>query len=231
MSISVNSPTFSPIQRAAGFTLLEVLAAISLFSLMTLGVVNALQETTKLTLRIKSRQASTFTGTLAVEKISRDLSMAYNENLRKSKSLFQGREGSQGPELTFTTLDSPLKGLFVRRASAFAIVRYKLEKNEQGTLDLFRYETLEQNFDKIDTLKGQRIATGVTKMEAEYYDFQNDQWKRDWDSKSPPLAGRFPMAVHLALETTDPSLPALEQKDHLRRFETKVLILNEKEPR
>ena len=194
------------------FTLLEVLAAIGLFAVMTLGVVSTLQETGRLTLKMKARQASVFTGVLAMDRLRRDLQLAYNDRLQRSLSVFKGREGSQGPEITLTTFDTPLKTLFTRRTPGVVLTKYTLEKDDNGTLNLFRAEVPYHEADKIDVQKPQLLATGITKMEAEYYDAQNDQWKRDWDTAMPTTNG-FPRAVRIAVETVDPNLPAIEQKN------------------
>jgi type II secretion system protein J len=213
-----------------GFTLLEVLAAIGLFAVMTLGVVSTLQETNRLTLKMKARQASVFTGVLAMERLRRDFQQAYNDRLQRSLSVFRSRDASQGPEFTFTTFDTPIRTLFARRTPGVVLVKYQLEKDDNGTLRLLRTEVPYNQADKIDTQAPQALATGILKLELEFYDAQNDQWKKDWDTSLPTTNG-FPRAIRLALETVDPDLPETQRKEKTLRFETKILVLNEVDDR
>lgn len=223
------SKTFREI-KARAFTLLEVLAAIGLFAVMTLGVVSTLQETSRLTLKMKTRQASVFTGVTAMDRLRRDLQMAYNDRLQRSSSVFKAREGSNGPELTFTTFDTPIKVLFSRRTPGVVLVKYHLERDDNNTLKLLRAELPYHQSDKIEVQPPQILATGITKIETEFYDAQNDQWKRDWDTALPSTNG-FPKAVRLAIESVDPELRESERRDKTLRFETNIIVLNEVDDR
>lgn len=214
-----------------GFTLLEIIAAIGLFAVMTLGVVSSLQEMNRLTLKLKSRQASVFSGALAMERLERDISMAYNERIRKSQSFFKWKESSAGPELSFSTFDSELRTLVTRRSPGIIAVRYRLEKEDNGAFTLIRSEAPFNNFEKIDLIKGQSIATGIVKLEYSFYDSQNDLWKKDWDTAAPGNPGVFPKAVKITIESVDPEIPSADWRKKSVHYETTVLVLNEIEDR
>lgn len=208
------------------FTLLEVIAAISLFAFMMMGVITTLKNLGSITNKIKDRQGSVLTGVMAIEKLRRDFSMAYSETHRKSMTAFKLREMGQGPEVVFATLDTPVRKLFVRRTPGIIFVKYSLEKDDNGTLKLLRREAPLYDLEKIDTIAPQLIATGILKMEIEGYDAANDQWKKEWDSTQPGTNG-FPKAVHLVIECVDPSTPKEEWKAKTLRLETRTLVLNQ----
>ena len=211
----------------AAFSLLEVLAAIFLFAIMTLGITSTLRETNRLTEKLRVRQTSVGSAQLALERLQRDLSMAYNERIQNSPSYFKGSEVSAGPELSFTALDSPLRPIVDRRSPGVIVVYYRLEKNEDGTLRLLRSEASSLNFEDLKNLPGQLVASGILEMKTEYYDPRNDKWDREWDSKGQTTAGYFPRAVRIELTTIDPAAPKESWKDRSLKFETKVMVLNE----
>lgn len=215
------------LHKTHAFTLLEIVAALTLFSLLALGIVHALQENSSLTKKIKQRQATTLSGQIALERLERDLEQAYDERLQGSLTFFKSRESSQGPELSFSFLESPLHTLFERRTSGISALRYTLEKSDNGTLNLLRTSLPLHEKEKIQQSPAQLLATGVLKWELEFYDPRQDLWQKEWDSRSRNTAGRFPLAIRLALETVDPKVLEKDWKQKSLRFETEIMVLNE----
>jgi len=164
-------------------------------------------------------------------RLERDLALAYNERMQRSQSFFKGKEVSNGYELSFTTFDSPVRTLIARRSPGILAIRYYLEKEDDGSLTLIRSEAPFNNFERLDVMKGQTIASGILRFEMEFYNAQADQWTKEWDSAAATHSGLFPKAVKIIIESVDRDSPQADWKRKSLRFETKVLILNEIEDR
>lgn len=225
MYVLKTSPIF---QTKQGFTLAEILVSIFLLSMITLGVTTTLQQATHLSLRVNTRQASLFSGQIAIEKLRRDLQMTFSEDVQGGETTFLLRESTHGSDLLFSYLESPIKRLFIRRTAGTKNAYYTLEKNDNGTSDLIRREAPigdRQELQRQDDF--QVLAQGVLDFKVEAYDPRNDQWKKEWDDKGRVTGGYFPQAVMVTIETVDPEMPKDKWKDSSVVFQTKILLLNQ----
>ena len=215
----------------AGFTLIEVLASILIFGILTVGIASTMRQTSKLTKKLKSRGESVFSGQVVMDRMQKDLQMAFDERVQKSASFFKSREVSSGPELTFTFLDSEFKIVFEERTAGMKIVRYYLEKSDNGSLNLMRMEAPYYLNDKIEDQRPQLVGMGVLNWKMEYYDGRADIWQREWDTTNASSSNRFPRAVRISLQTVDTRLPQEEWKEKSLTFSTDLIVLNEVELR
>ena len=117
--------------------MVEVLVSIFILSIMTLGIATSLNHTRRLSQKIKVRQTSVLSGQIALDRLSRELQMAFNERLQGDTAVFKSVDKLRGPDLKFSYFDSPLKVLFIRRTPGLKVVRYWLEK-ESGQSALVR---------------------------------------------------------------------------------------------
>jgi type II secretion system protein J len=216
--------------NSKAFTLIEIMASITLFAVITLGIASALRDTTKLTKKLKIREKSTLSVQVAADRLQRDVQHAFNEKLQNAKSLFKSQNVSNGPDFRFSYYDSPIKTLVERRTSGIKVARYTLEKVEgENSLTLFRSEAPLYDAKEIENKPKQIIATGVLKFELEFYDPRNDKWIKEWDDKDRATFGYFPLAVKLYLETVDDRVQENKKDDKSLAFQTSFLIFNEME--
>jgi type II secretion system protein J len=218
-------------KRLHGFTLIEVLAALFLFSLLTLGVSSSVREISKLSSRIKTRQATVVSGITAFDRIQRDLRMAFNERLRNSASWFESDSNTLGPDIRFTTWESPTVLLFTQRTPGLAAVRYWLEKADDGTMNLMRSQVEINRANDLEKQAPEIVGQGILKLEFEFYQGNTGQWLKSWNSKESTTTGLFPRAVRIRLASVDPSIPEIDRKDKTLNLETAVLVINEWEDR
>lgn len=215
-----------------GFTLLEILAALALFAVMTLGISATLQQTARVTENVNQRKESVTSAQLAMDRLSSELRMAYRESTSPSDTLFQAREGSNGTEITFSYLDSPIRSLFVNRTPGLKIVRYFLEQNDEtGTFDLKRIEAPYFERELLDTTEVQALtaAKGILSFDLEFFDLRNDQWIPEWNDGGSQTGGYFPTAVRINLEAVNSEFPSDEWEDRKIVFATSVMVLNQYE--
>ncbi|MBN8555984.1 MAG: hypothetical protein J0L93_11105 [Deltaproteobacteria bacterium] len=207
---------------------MEILAALFLFAVMTIGISSTMRETTILTRKVSSREATASSAIIATDRLQKDIQMTFNE---PPISIFKLLEGGVGSEVTFSFLDTPIKTLFERRTAGLIMANYHLEKVDDGSYKLLRSEVPYYNYEKLRDAPSQIIAEGVLKFRIEAYDHRNDRWLKDWDNKGPNTNGYFPKAVRLLIETVDTSLPKDEWQKKSLTITTDFLILNEIETR
>jgi len=217
------------IKHNKAFTLLELLAAIALFSVIALGIANTLRDTSKLLGKLQVRAASTLSGQLALNRLQRDLQMAFNEKLQNSPTLFKATETSSRPELTFSFFESPIKTLFVRRTPGIKVAKYTMERADNGTHNLYRSLAPLYGAADIDSTRKQLVAQGVLNFKIKYYDARNDRWLDRWDTSDKATLGYFPKAVQINIQTVDPALPKEQHKKKSLSFQTSFMLLNELE--
>lgn len=212
-----------------GLTLIEILAAITLLSLMMMGVTTMLTNTSTLSEKLQSRQASLLSAQIGLERIRKDLQMAYDEQMPDDDSLFLAERRSFGPELQFSYLDSPIRTLFERRTPGLKIARYTLEQDSNGVLGLYRAETPFYDRENIEQADLQLIARGILDLKFEFYDHRNDRWLEEWDDKGTMTQGYFPYAVRIRLEAADPELDENERGDRSVVYRTQIILWNQYE--
>lgn len=217
--------------KNAGFTLLEVLAAVMIFAIMAASISMTVSETTKLTKKVKVRESTVMSSQIAFDRLQSDLQMAFNENMRNSPSIFKGVDSTHGMELVFSMIDNSFKVLFQSRTPGIILVRYHLDRAEDGTLTLYRSET--PFYKSADYLQSQShvVAKGLLGLEFEFYDFKNDLWQKKWDTTDAQSASYFPRAVKMKLTVSNPDLSDVERKEKAVTLSTAFQILNEIEAR
>lgn len=214
----------------AGFTLLEILASIFIFAIMTIGIASTMKQTTSLAQRVKSREAKTMSAMIALDRLERELQMAYYNRVPfPDQAMFKLSEGSSGAELTFSLLDSPIKTLVQKRTPGLIYASYKLEKEDAGTFKILRTEVPYYAKEKMNEATPQVLASGLLQFKIEAYDYRNDRWVKEWDDRGPITGGYIPKAVRIVLEAVDPALPKDQWKDKSFKLQTELMVLNELE--
>jgi prepilin-type N-terminal cleavage/methylation domain-containing protein len=214
-----------------GFTLLEVLVSIAIFAIIGASVASTMGQMTKLTKKIKLKEVTVMTGQIALDRIQRDLQMAFHEKVQKSPCFFKASNVGAGPELTFSFIDSELKTLFQSRTPGVVLAHYFTERDDNGTVKILRASGPLYLGENIRNESGSVIATGVLEWTIEYYDVQNDLWHANWDTAAPQTLNAFPRAVRLTLKTVDPLMPKELWKERALTLSTEFLVLNESEIR
>jgi hypothetical protein len=157
--------------------------------------------------------------------------MAFNERLRNSASWFESDSNTLGPDIRFTTWESPTVLLFTQRTPGLAAVRYWLEKADDGTMNLMRSQVEINRANDLEKQAPEIVGQGILKLEFEFYQGNTGQWLKSWNSKESTTTGLFPRAVRIRLASVDPSIPEIDRKDKTLNLETAVLVINEWEDR
>jgi prepilin-type N-terminal cleavage/methylation domain len=188
----------------AGFTLLEVMIALSILAAISLSIFAVTSQTVNSKGSTEERDEIQHSVTLALSKISDDLNMAF---IVTSKDLlgsdFDGDYGFQGSEerVDFVSF-SHQRYIENARESDTAEISYFLAPmpDEPGMRALMRRES--PSIDKNLQEGGEAVVLleGVENIKFEYYDEKSKEFKRAWDTRSVDFGAKLPAAVRVTLE-------------------------------
>ena len=200
-----------------GFTLLEVLLALTIFSLIALTTSNQINviRNTKDTALKQIEQFDALRSAIAI--IRNDLSQCFHkrysdlgETLRTAlargepvpHTLFDGRRN----QIIFTSL-SQRNFYSNRREGLQTEISYFLETqrgSDKGVLLKRESPLIDGNLFEGGSIY--TILEGVTKLEFKFWDDKLSRWTEDWNSDAGVTRDLFPKAVKILLATWDPKL-------------------------
>jgi general secretion pathway protein J len=193
----------------AGVTLLEVLVASAILSLVGVMIFAAFEHTGRVRARLGSRQEHDHVARIALQKISRDLRGAFlsahvnpNQQLVAVVTAFVGRDSTPGDQVDMTTFTHRRLMRGVHEGDA-AEVGYRVEARRGGeatVYDLLRRESARIDNDPLRGGTLDVLVPDVASFSLRYYDQATDQWVDTWDTtQATGQAGRLPPRVRVAL--------------------------------
>lgn len=209
-----------------GFTLLEVMVSISILGVIMMLVWQTNSQTIRAKKRIDTREDIYHQGTVSLQKISTDVSMAFLAKIgitstlmptptppptqtviqgEEIKTFLIGEDRGERDELKFTAF-SHLRFFKNAKESDQCKVYYEVvtSETEGGTYNLIRHE--EVWLDSSTDVKGEGLvlAENIQKFNLEYYDSRQNEWRKDWDTEKIDWRGRLPSAVKITISFQDP---------------------------
>ncbi len=203
--------------NSRGFTLIEVLIAVVILSLITLlvwqsmGSMNASRERSQ-------KKDEVFRGaTVALSRLSRDLSMAVlfskpeflglsAGGQQATKSVLIGTNSGDQDKLTFMSF-SHIRYQKNVKESDLAEITYFLEKDDEGGLESYILKKREASPPDDQPEEGGNtvaLLTGVKQLNFRYYDVTKAEYRDDWDTTKVDYLNRLPRAVEITLVLQDP---------------------------
>lgn len=220
-------------RRARGFTLLELLVAVVILSLITMLLYSAFSGMKRSRDGLKRVQDRYREGRVAMNRIVRDLESAYisqhlplNQALVVQKTAFIGHQGSPGDRIDFNSFSNILRDRNSHTSDQVELSYFTSESLDiSGTSDLVR-RTSEYPDDKPD--QGGRIdvvATDVDLFDLEYLDPTTSQWVDTWDtSQATGQLNRMPLQVRIRLVLNGGRKSASDRSHNTIKFETTVTL-------
>lgn len=211
--------------KARGFTLLEVMVSVGILALIMTLVWSTSSTSMRGKKRADERAEIYHKGAVALRKISDDISMAFLAKKAEApqtggqapaetaepgakptlKTFFIGKDKSDKDSLSFTTF-SHMRLFKNAKESDQAKVSYEIqESKEDGKgLELIRSEepSIDQTTDI--TANSLTLAGGVSEFNIEYYDTRTSEWRKEWNTEAADWAGKLPFAVRVKLSFNDP---------------------------
>jgi general secretion pathway protein J len=190
----------------AGFTLIEVIIAVAITSMMALMVMGTFRQVDRAHEITRDQGDRYAAAQLALSRLSRELSMAYlsdhydkttNRSLRERPTAFIGKDD----ELLFTTFAHERLARDAKESDQEA-VEYTVgsDPDEPGEEVLFRRQKsrIDEELDR----GGRKdvVADHVTSFRLQYFDPKRNDWVREWSTKSTEHPNDLPTRVRVELE-------------------------------
>lgn len=219
-----------------GFTLIEVLVAVTLLAIIAFLVWQAMGSSIASKERFEKRDRAFRSASLALDRISRDLQMAVlfsnveflgvsEAGEQRTKSVFVGENNGDQDKIAFNSV-SHVRYLKDTKESDLAEVGYFLEpeeeKEEGGVSGLFALKKREQSPPDAEPDQGGTVMTlleGVKELNFRYYDRRKTEFGEEWDTTKVDFVGKLPRAVEITMVIQDP----IDEEGALR-FSTLALL-------
>ncbi len=193
-------------RRPAGFTLIEVMIALSILTFMAASIYTIMRNATDMQEEERARSDMHTMGRNAMERMRKEIAAAFlsvNET-EYWKTEFKAVDRNPIDELDFVSRSHEKHYPDVREGD-LAEIGYRSEEDEGGgafrTL-LHREATL---VDDDPDRGGVTLAMchHVRELNFRFYDETKEEWKEEWDTEGSDTPGRLPRAVEIRLELED----------------------------
>ena len=168
-----------------GFTLIEILVAITILSIVLTSVYGIFGSISAAKTRLDRDSTDYHTARVVFDRFSRELHGAYYSS-NDQTTFFRGGRDNNGEtflELT-TTAVTPLSAV----GTGIAEVRYRLEANEEPSNELMvlmRGEKPRQSSSMLHDDRMMRLAAGIERLTVRFY--SAGQWHNEWDARQKGL--------------------------------------------
>lgn len=195
--------------RSRGFTLIEILVAITITALVLFTIYGIFTSVSKARKRVETQSEGYRQARIIFDRIGREIRGAYvtsNNPNSHAQTVFAGGINEQGDpflQLT-TTATTPQSGV----NTGLALVGYELENDPEtpnGKV-LIRTETSPFSVTQKDQTSGYRLATDLDDMKLRFY--ANGAWQDQWQSGIPDI-----VEVTLTLKIDGVDVPFISSFD------------------
>lgn len=211
-----------------GFTLLEVILAVTVLSLIGTMIYGGFSQTALNKARIEEDVDLSQVVHMALARMTRELSMAYvsthvnpSLDLRVSNTAFIGKDNGRDDRIDFTSFSHRRLYRNARESDQNEISYFVAEHpDEPGKNVLARREQNRIDDDPRRGGKSQILVENVEEFNVEYFDPLLSEWVETWDTVNTlGQPNRLPTQVRIRLSVEDPRRPGKTQT-----FGTRVAI-------
>jgi len=196
--------------RRAGFTLLEVLIAVAVLGMIGAVTWKAFDGAYDLKSRVERAEERDQTARAALERMSREVSMTFlsehydHKRFRTRPTFFRLRDGRGEADLMFTSFAHERLHLDAKESDR-AVFQYRLERDENGTMSIFR--RVKPHIDEEPDRGGEKalLAEDVIRFTVQVWEPKDREWRDEWDTSSATRAGQLllPPRVKIAITLKD----------------------------
>lgn len=186
-----------PRRRSAGFTLIEILVAISIIAILMSAIYGIFTSVSVTKDRLDADSEAYHRARVIFDRLGREIRGAY-VNPDNDSTLFRGGETSEGG--TFLELSTTAVSPLSSEGTGFALVRYALEDDREaddGSKVLLRMERPLLAGENINEQTAMRLAPGISVFRVRFY--RDAAWHDNWDAATDGL----PALVEVSLVTAD----------------------------
>ena len=198
-----------------GFTLLEIMISIGILTTVTVLTWASLQQTFRTKSSVEARMSRYRVGRLAMDRILRDVQMAYlSKNVvtgfeSTPRTFFDGARKADIDELRFTYFGHQRLYADSKEADTAAVGYFGLrDRSDPRKLTLWRKETRRIQTERFDNIPGESeiLCDDVVRLELSYYPPDRREWLENWrTSQADGFPDRLPSRVRVKLIVHDDS--------------------------
>lgn len=211
-----------------GFTLLEVMVAISVLAGIGALVVGTLANTLKARELLAANDSVQQSARVAVSRLSRELQLAYlTQNVaavNTYRTVFMSSDNDPVDSLWFSTLSHRRLYRNTRECDQTEITLWGEDDPDLRGLSVLVHREAPR-IDNEPALDGTilPLAHGVKRFDLSFLDGQTAEWENVWDTTGSETPNRLPRAVRMVLVI---SAPDVEDEDELvdHTFVTTILL-------
>jgi general secretion pathway protein J len=198
--------------RRRGFTLIEVMVAVTILAIVTTLTWSSFKQTFSTKSAIEAQAGRYRTVRLALERMSRELSMVYisqNEDTSQPerRTRLVGKHHNDLDEVTFSYLGHQRLYQDANEADTALIGYYAArDRDDSRKTNLMRRETRRLSYYKIDDQPGEAdiVCDDVIKLKLDYWDHRDKQWRDEWVTTSADgQPDRLPSKIRITLTVRD----------------------------
>ncbi|MCK6527494.1 prepilin-type N-terminal cleavage/methylation domain-containing protein [Myxococcota bacterium] len=190
-----------------GFTLLEMLVAVAIMAAAMALLWTSFAGAVKVEDQVRRKADTVAMGRTAMERISRELSMAFlSPNLSPTSSyatVFKGQDKDPFDEAIFTSLSHEKLYKDAREGDQAEISYYREEDPDSDLSMLVHRESPRIDGDPERGGVVLPLAYRVKSFNLRYYDLDKKEWVDQWDTRGVDTPNRLPRAVEIALVVVD----------------------------
>lgn len=194
--------------RAAGFTLLEVIVAVSVLAMISTLVFTSFSSLKRSKDGVRGVSERYREGRMALSRVARELQGAYiskhlpiDESLVVGRTVFQAEPGSPADRIDFAAFVHRRLDRDSRESDQAEISYFGMENpNDRGVFDLVRREASRIDLEPREGGRAQVLASDIDLFDVQYLDPLTGQWVERWDStESLRQLDRLPLQVRITL--------------------------------
>jgi general secretion pathway protein J len=198
--------------RRRGFTLIEIMVAVSVLAMVSTLVYGSFRGTFKTKAAIEAQAGRYRTVRIALERLSREVSQAFlsqNEDTGQAerRTLFVGQHKSDVDELRFSYFGHQRLYQDADEADTAQVVYYGARSREDSRrMNLVRRETRRLGHVRAENAPGEVdiLCDDVVRLKLEYWDSRDKQWREDWKTTTADgQPDRLPGRVKITLTVRD----------------------------
>ncbi len=195
-----------------GFTLIEIMVAVSILAIVSTLVYGSFTGTFKTKSQVEAQAGRYRTVRIALERLSREVSQAFlsqNEDTGQAerRTLFVGLHKSDVDELRFSYFGHQRLYQDADEADTAQVLYYGARDREDSRkLNLIRRETRRLGYVKAESAPGEAdiVCDDVVRLKLEYWDLRDKQWREDWKTTAADgQPDRLPSRVKITLTVHD----------------------------
>lgn len=198
-------------QASAGFSLLEVLLAITIMGFLTLTLWSAFSQTSRIKQMTEAGEDRVHSARVAMMRMTREIEMAFLSNsenpaLSERRTMFVGSTHADLDELRFSWLGHQRLRADSPEADTAVVTYYGLpDPEDRSVINLMRRETrrLEARDPRSIVGEGYILCPGVTRLKLSYFDYKKKEWKEEWNTIGADGAQYLPTHVRITLGVLD----------------------------